>query len=191
MFSYTLYNHCMIKDNIYKWDPMVKKGGVTVFVSTVCISVPNFVKFGQPSQKLKNVFVLEQKYIFQKLQYLKNSCTKIYRNKLWQWSIVRDNFWLSLKVCICCGFCNDLWQRFFNFWDNFPHLKRVIKKLLLMKHILLYNVHLPKLPFDVIFHFLSLTVTEIEFLIFDLQTVLWLWAKDLCHISLAYHILLP
>ena len=37
-FSYTLYNHSMNKDNICIWDPMVKKGGATVFVSTVCIA---------------------------------------------------------------------------------------------------------------------------------------------------------
>ena len=28
----------MNKDNICIWDPMVKKGGATVFVSTVCIA---------------------------------------------------------------------------------------------------------------------------------------------------------
>ena len=38
MFSYTFYSRFMNKDDICIWDPMVKKGGVTVFVSTVCSS---------------------------------------------------------------------------------------------------------------------------------------------------------
>ena len=80
---------------------------------------------------MKNIFVLGQNH-FLKLQYLKDPFIKLYWNKLWQWSKVRDNFWLSLKVCICCGFCNHLWQRFLHFWGIFPYLESVIRKLLLL-----------------------------------------------------------
>ena len=88
------------------------------------MSVPNFVK---------KYFCLGAKTLFWKLQYLKNPWLKLYWNMFWHWSWVRDNFWLSLNVCICCGFCNHLWQRFLHFWDIFPFLERVIKKLLLMQ----------------------------------------------------------
>ena len=52
------------------------------------------------------------------------------------------------------------------------------------------NVLLPKLPFDVIFHFLSLIVKKIEYQNFHLQKVLWPWVKGQGQIFLACHILL-
>ena len=102
--------------------------------------MPSLVKFGQSSQRLKNNLVLGQKHYFLALQYsyLTNPCIKLYWTELWHWSRVNDKFWLLLKVCICCGFCNHVWQRFLHFWGIFSFLERLITKQLLMQLKLMY-----------------------------------------------------
>ena len=52
------------------------------------------------------------------------------------------------------------------------------------------SVHFTRLPFDVAYNVLSLAVRKLEFLIYDIQIVLWPWAEGQGQIFLACHILL-